>query len=118
MSAESNVQKLIDVATALQAENASLKAQIRVANLMIEDEHRAFLAKCEQLAAAQKDAERIDFIEQTTMNSRTGSGFDYGKHVEDGQVLERGFRMMWFHTMCERMPSLRAAIDSAMKGEK
>lgn len=69
------------------------------------------------LEVAQKDSERIDFILEKALESRTGVTIDYHKYVEDGTVIERGFRIAWFHNLNSRHGTLREAIDSAMKPE-
>lgn len=46
-----------------------------------------------------------------------GVSFDYVNHVEDGQVIDRGFRILWRKFLGQRKTSLRAAIDSAMEND-
>lgn len=65
-----------------------------------------------------KDAERLDFIEQCAAASRTGVSFDYVRHVEDGYVTERGFRMTEFHKLRSRHKNIREAIDAAIEETK
>ena len=66
--------------------------------------------------ALRKDVERLDFIERKSRESYTGISFDWTKYVDDGQVVEVGYRMAWRHTLNGRCKTLRAAIDAAMKG--
>lgn len=80
----------------LQAENAKLKAE---------------------LALAQKDAERLDFIMKKALESRTGVTIDYCRYVEDGYVIERGFRISWYHKLNARFNTLREAIDAELDKE-
>lgn len=60
------------------------------------------------------DKARIDWIENEALNSRTGVTVDYRKHVEDGCVLENGYRLMRYHKIFEARRSLRLAIDAAI----
>ncbi len=59
------------------------------------------------------DAERLDWLEEQSRQSATGTSFDYGRLVEDGHVVEHGYRFMRRHFLGERKASLRAAIDAA-----
>lgn len=59
-----------------------------------------------------KDTERLDFLEAKAKMSRTGVSFDYCRY-SDG--VEKGYRVMWYHTQLDRSPTLRAAIDAAMQ---
>lgn len=94
----------------LEAENARIKEELLVLK-------RVALGLQTELAAAQLDAARLDLLEEKA-KSHTGVSIDYAKYVEDGRVLEKGFRVMWFHNLGERKPTIREAIDSAMKGEQ
>lgn len=60
-----------------------------------------------------EDAERMDWLEQQVRQSHTGVSFDYGRSVDGGLVTEKGYRFMKYHLLCDRMPTLRAAIDAA-----
>lgn len=60
-----------------------------------------------------EDAARMDWLEQQVRQSRTGVSFDYGRSVDGGLVTEKGYRFMKHHLLCDRMPTLRAAIDAA-----
>ncbi|MGC3004073.1 hypothetical protein ACPF8X_38280 [Streptomyces sp. G35A] len=62
-----------------------------------------------------EDAARMDWLEQQVRQSRTGVSFDYGRSVDGGLVTEKGYRFMKYHLLCDRMPTLRAAIDAARK---
>lgn len=75
-------------------------------------EYEALMAECEKL---RKDAERIEWLEEQTKKSRTGISFDYHRHVEDGYVIEHGYRFMRRHFASGFKDSLRKAIDSAMQ---
>lgn len=62
-----------------------------------------------------RDAELLNELETLVKSKGThGLSFDYCKHVEDGYVMEKGFRIMWRHHLGERKPTLREAIDAAM----
>jgi hypothetical protein len=61
----------------------------------------------------EKDSQRLQWIEDKSKSSYTGITFDYVKHQED----KRGYRIMWFHKLNGKFPSLRSAIDSAMENE-
>lgn len=63
----------------------------------------------------RNDSERIDFIERKARESYTGVSFVWANIVSDGQVVEKGYRMLWRHTINECRKDLRAAIDDAMK---
>lgn len=74
----------------------------------------ALVQRIEELETSE-DAARLDWLEAQAKESRTGAGFDYAKHVEDGVVIERGIRFMRFHFLGERFDSIRQAIDSVRK---
>lgn len=65
------------------------------------------------LAAAKADKERLDWLEAEAAISPTGISFDHCRHVEDGYVVEKGFRFMRKHFLGDRKKTLRDAIDSA-----
>ncbi len=67
----------------------------------------------EEYDALIADKERIDWLESEAAVSRTGVTVDYRKHVEDGCVLEKGYRLMRYHKIFEARSSLRLAIDVA-----
>lgn len=67
----------------------------------------------EEVNGLRKDAERLDFLETTAKESRTGVSVDYAKYAEGGMVLERGYRVMRHHKLCDRLPTIRQAIDAA-----
>lgn len=67
------------------------------------------------LADAKNDSYRIDAIEAVAKASGTGVSFDWCRHVEDGIVVEHGYRMMWKHSIGPREKSVRHAIDAAME---
>jgi hypothetical protein len=68
----------------------------------------------ERIDELEKDAERLDFIEEKAKGSRTGVSFDWCKHVEDGYVTDHGYRMMRVHELGNRFKTLRESIDAAM----
>lgn len=71
-----------------------------------------------ELEQARKDGELLDKLERLVMAAtRTGVSFDYCRHVEDGHVVEKGFRFMRYHELGERKDSIRAAIDQAKEGK-
>ena len=66
-----------------------------------------------------RDTERLNELEALVQSKGThGLSFDYCKHVEDGYVVEKGFRVMWRHHLGERKPTLREAIDAASPAQK
>ena len=71
-------------------------------------------AAVEEIDRLNKDAARLDWMEGEAATSRTGVSIDYRKYVEDGCVLEKGYRLMRHHKIFEARPSLREAIDAAM----
>lgn len=69
-------------------------------------------AECEKL---RKDAERIEWLGEQTKKSYTGISFDYHRYVEDGYVVDHGYRFMRRHFASGFKDSLRKAIDAAMQ---
>lgn len=65
----------------------------------------------------RKDAARLDWMENQARLSPTGISFDYVKHVEDGRVLNRGYRFMRRHFISGDKDTLRRAIDAVMEGD-
>lgn len=59
------------------------------------------------------DTELLDWLEKETKASPTGISFDWCRYVEDGQVLEHGFRFMRQHFLGDRAKTLRDAIKLA-----
>lgn len=59
----------------------------------------------------QLDAQRIDAMELEAKDSPTGISFDYCRHVEEGRVVEKGFRFMRKHHLGPRCATLREAFD-------
>ena len=72
------------------------------------------LDAAKEIERLNKDAARLDWMEGEAATSRTGVSIDYRKYVEDGCVLEKGYRLMRYHKIFEARPSLREAIDAAM----
>jgi len=66
------------------------------------------------LETRSEDTARLDWLVSRVFLSPTGVSFDYARYVEDGQVLERGFRLMQRGFLGSRRKSLRQAIDAAM----
>lgn len=60
------------------------------------------------------DAQRMIWLEQQAMKSRTGISFDYVPSV-DGEPS--GFRFMRHHWIGEPTKSIREAIDAAMQAQ-
>ena len=71
-------------------------------------------SKATARADAKNDSCRLDALEAVAKASGTGVSFDWCRHVEDGMVVEHGYRMMWKHTIGPREKSIRHAIDAAM----
>ena len=71
-------------------------------------------SKATARADAKNDSYRLDALEAVAKASGTGVSFDWCRHVEDGMVVEHGYRMMWKHTIGPREKSIRHAIDAAM----
>lgn len=66
----------------------------------------------EQVAELRKDHERLNWLEEQAKKSRTGISFDYCLDVEDGHVIEKGFRFMRRHHLGERHNGIRESIDA------
>lgn len=63
-----------------------------------------------------KEFERlIGWLESQAKASPTGISFDYCRHVEEGYVVEKGFRFMRKHFLGERADTLVRAIHLAQK---
>jgi hypothetical protein len=104
------------------AENAAFIAAANPAAILalldeLEDSHKAYELLFKENAELRKDAERLDWVESQALMSRTGVSFDYVRLVEDGLVVEKGFRVMQHRHTGGRTTSIRSAIDSAAKGE-
>lgn len=59
------------------------------------------------------DTEILDWIEEQARKSRTGISFDWCNFVEDGHVVEKGFRFMRQHYLGERGKTIREAVRMA-----
>lgn len=81
------------------------------AHELAKEELRDMIAQLDTLTA---DSEMLDWIEMEAKKSRTGISFDHVNYVEDGQVLERGFRYMRQHRIDQPNKSIRDAIKNAM----
>lgn len=53
----------------------------------------------------------FEWLEEQAEKSRTGISFDYCRHVEEGYVVEKGFRFMRHHHLGQRAESIRKAIE-------
>ena len=62
----------------------------------------------------KRDAERLDWMERKSEESRSGVTFQRVRYAEDGNVVESGYRVMSFHNIGELHQTLRVAIDAAM----
>ena len=82
----------------------------------LEAELTALKAENESL---KRDAERLDWMERKSEESRSGVTFQRVRYAEDGNVVESGYRVMSFHNVGELHQTLRVAIDVAMaQGEQ
>lgn len=63
--------------------------------------------------SSQDDKELLDWLEEQSRHSSTGISIDWAKHVEDGLVLEKGYRFMRRNFLGERTKTLREAIRTA-----
>ena len=70
-------------------------------------------AVCAWMREADDDAALLDRLQLEAKASQTGIGLDYVRYVEDGQVLEKGWRVMRHWFLGDRKPSLREAIRAA-----
>ena len=71
-----------------------------------------------ELGAQLADSERLDWLEKEAKKSYTGISFDYVNFIEEGRVLDRGFRFMKRHFVSDSKETIRKAIDAARsKGE-
>lgn len=61
------------------------------------------------------DSEMLDWLEKQAKESHTGISFDWCKYVEEGQVLEHGYRFMRYHHLGERKKTIREVILSEMR---
>lgn len=59
------------------------------------------------------DTEMLNWLEEQAKKSYTGISLDWCKYVEDGHVIEKGFRFMRHHFLGERKNDLRSAIEAA-----
>jgi hypothetical protein len=57
----------------------------------------------------------LDWLEVQAKKSPTGISFDYVNHVEEGRVLDRGFRFMRRFFIGEPQKTLRDAIKEAVQ---
>lgn len=83
--------------------------------VQLQQEVKRLQSRLEEL---EMDAARLDYLEKVAKYSRSGVSVDWAKYSEDGYVLERGYRVMSYHTLYERKPSIRLAIDAAMQSTK
>ena len=89
----------------LQADNDQLRSELTT--IKAENE------------SLKRDAERLDWMERKSEESRSGVTFQRVRYAEDGNVVESGCRVMSFHNVGELHQTLRVAIDAAMaQGEQ
>jgi len=83
------------------------------------DAWRAALASPEAQALS-KDAERLDWIENQAKESRSGISIDWrSAYSEESRILEpKGWRVMRHRFLGDRKPSIREAIDAAVRALK
>lgn len=98
-SADREIERLNIVVTAMDESDDLAKLVVQNADLTRE---------------VERLQEEFQWLEEQARKSRTGISFDYCRHVEDGQVLERGYRFMRYHELGERKNSIREAIRAAM----
>ena len=98
----------------LEALRFLLSAHGEQLDLAFAQAHDAIARAEAALADAKNDSYRLDALEAVAKASGTGVSFDWCRHVEDGMVVEHGYRMMWKHTIGPREKSIRHAIDAAM----
>ena len=99
----------------LEALRFLLSAHGEQLDLAFAQAHDAIARAEAALADAKNDGYRLDAIEAVAKASGTGVSFDWCRHVEDGIVVEHGYRMMWKHAIGPREKSVRHAIDAAME---
>ena len=73
------------------------------------------ITQAERIKGLEKDAARLDWLEQEVKSSRTGVSINYSKLTEEGYVVEQGYRVIRFHNAGEFHKTSRSAIDAAMK---
>lgn len=64
------------------------------------------------------DSQMLDWLQEQAKKSPTGISFDFVNHVEDGHVVERGFRFMRRFFIGEQKRDIREAIRFGMDAEK
>lgn len=64
------------------------------------------------------DTQMLEWLQEQAKKSPTGISFDFVNHVEDGHVIERGFRFMRRFFIGEQKPNIRDAIRFGMDAEK
>ena len=67
------------------------------------------------MTEAEKDAARLDWLQEQARKSRTGISFDWIPSV-DGEAS--GYRFMRHHRVDEPYKDIRKAIDAAMEKTK
>lgn len=102
----------------LEAENAALREQLKQSEINFALEHDDVLELRKQLAAAQKDAERLNAIRELCGYVQDGSS-ETVRICQDDATREWIISVggipskRWYHGSC-----LRAAIDAAIAQEK
>lgn len=79
--------------------------------------HSDYSALESRLSELEKDAARLDSLEDIICASRTGVTIERVRYAEDGYVVESGFRAMKFHAVTELKSTIREAIDELLSRE-
>lgn len=77
----------------------------------------AWQAACAQSQQDALDAARLDALEEIARKSSTGVSIDYVYFVEEGYVVENGYRVMRRGVLYERKKTIRSAIDAAIAAQ-
>lgn len=107
-----------DIRIAAQAAGCNPSADDGALVLRLSRAIEQAVLKSTEMQALRKDAERIEWLEAQTKKSYTGISFDYHRYVEDGYVVDHGYRFMRRHFASGFMDSLRKAIDAAMENQE
>ena len=83
----------------------------------VEGERKLRLSAESRIAELEKDAARIDSLEDVVCASRTGVTIERVRYAEDGYVVDSGLRAMKFHAVTELKSTIREAIDELLSRE-
>lgn len=72
----------------------------------------------EEAAPTHADTLRLNWLEERAKGSPTGVSLLHTRHVEDGQVLEHGYRYMHRHFSTDFYSNIRQAIDAGMNNQQ